>query len=299
MKKYTFILLTLLAGCNSGEEITTRKVMEPAVVIEYTPAPGQFINDPSALGGFNGESTMEEAVAYASERLTKPGRYDYFVSLGGWGGYIVAKFDKPMPTGGDYEIYVYGNAFANSSEPGVVWVMQDTNGNGEPDDTWYELQGSEYDKSDRQYSITYYPPAPAGGDIHWEDSDGQTGTIDRNSHHTQASYFPAWLGTDPLVFSGTRLPDNIAEGTAEGSEAYISTPFAWGYADNYSSLDRQGMLNKFRISNAVTAAGSPANLAQIDFIKIQTGVNAKGPEIGEISTDVCGIGCYRTTTSVE
>ena len=41
---------------------------------------------------------------------------------------------------------------------------------------------------------------------------------------------------------------------------------------------------------------SPANLQQIDFIKVQTGVNAKAPLIGEISTEVCGIGCYRTVT---
>ena len=48
--------------------------------------------------------------------------------------------------------------------------------------------------------------------------------------------------------------------------------------------------------DAVTADGSPANLQQIDFIKVQTGVNAKAPLIGEISTEVCGIGCYRTVT---
>ena len=56
------------------------------------------------------------------------------------------------------------------------------------------------------------------------------------------------------------------------------------------------MTNRLRISDAVTADGSPANLQQIDFIKVQTGVNAKAPLIGEISTEVCGIGCYRTVT---
>lgn len=40
----------------------------------------------------------------------------------------------------------------------------------------------------------------------------------------------------------------------------------------------------------------PANLAQVDFIMVQTGVNAKAPLIGEVSTEVSGIGCYRTVT---
>lgn len=42
--------------------------------------------------------------------------------------------------------------------------------------------------------------------------------------------------------------------------------------------------------------GAPANLAQVDFIMVQTGVNAKAPLIGEVSTEVSGIGCYRTVT---
>ncbi|MFQ9210278.1 MAG: hypothetical protein ACLR3T_01560 [Alistipes finegoldii] len=40
-------------------------------------------------------------------------------------------------------------------------------------------------------------------------------------------------------------------------------------------MDRIGTTNRLRISDAVTADGSPANLQQIDFIKVQTGVNAK------------------------
>ena len=48
--------------------------------------------------------------------------------------------------------------------------------------------------------------------------------------------------------------------------------------------------------DAVTADGAPANLSQVDFIMVQTGVNAKAPLIGEVSTEVSGIGCYRTVT---
>ena len=152
-----------------------------------------------------------------------------------------------------------------SSEPGVVWVMQDANGNGMPDDTWYELKGSEYDNA---------------------------ATIRGMDEHTQASYCPAWIEPADLKFTGTRLRDNVEQ--ADGQ--WRPQAFAWGYADNFSTVDRIGTTNRLRISDAVTADGSPANLQQIDFIKVQTGVNAKAPLIGEISTEVCGIGCYRTVT---
>lgn len=42
-----------------------------------------------------------------------------------------------------------------------MWVMQDVNGNGLPDDTWYQLKGSEYGKEEtiETYAVTYYRPA--------------------------------------------------------------------------------------------------------------------------------------------
>lgn len=69
-----------------------------------------------------------------------------------------------------------------------------------------------------------------------------------------------------------------------------------GVRRHYSASDRIGMTNRLRISDAVTADGAPANLSQVDFIMVQTGVNAKAPLIGEVSTEVSGIGCYRTVT---
>ena len=48
------------------------------------------------------------------------------------------------------------------------------------------------------------------------------------------------------------------------------------------------MKNYFRISDAVNPDGSAANLSHIDFIKVQTGVNAKAGWLGENSTEVFG-----------
>ena len=95
------------------------------------------------------------------------------VTLGGYGGYIVVGFDHTIVNRpGEYDFKILGNAFyandnprpdaplGGSSEPGIVMVSVDTNGNGVPDDEWYELAGSEYYKKEtlKNYEITYYRP---------------------------------------------------------------------------------------------------------------------------------------------
>ena len=211
MKKYAFPLAALLlAACNSGEEITTTQTDEPvARILEYTPAPGQFINEEARSGGaFDNVDTPEKACRYAAARFAE----NNWVSLGGWGGYLVAAFAEPVPNTGGYDLYVKGNAMNTSSEPGVVWVMQDANGNGMPDDTWYELKGSEYDNAAtiRGYAVTYTPLAD--GSAAWTDDRGGSGTIDRMDEHTQASYCPAWIEPADLKFTGTRLRRQLLDG---------------------------------------------------------------------------------------
>ena len=73
-----------------------------------------------------------------------------------------------------------------------------------------------------------------------------------------------------------------------------------GVFDHGSTIDGAGSKNRFRIANAVDGEGNPVDLRQIDFIRIQTGVNCTaGNGVGEISTEVCGVGCYRTVTRTE
>ena len=261
-----------------------------ARILEYTPAPGQFINEEARSGGaFDNVDSARRKPAGTPPRVSP--RTTGFRSADGADTSSPA-FAEPVPNTGRYDPYVKGNAMNTSSEPGVVWVMQDANGNGMPDDTWYEQKGSEYDNAAtiRGNAVTYTPLAD--GSAAWTDDRGGSGTIDRMDEHTQASYCPAWIEPADLKFTGTRLRDNVEQ--ADGQ--WRPQAFAWGYADNFSTVDRIGTTNRLRISDAVTADGSPANLQQIDFIKVQTGVNAKAPLIGEISTEVCGIGCYRTVT---
>lgn len=259
-------------------------------VYEFLAASGQFVNEGYSV------FTMAEATAYAEDRLKKEG----YVSLGGFGGYIVLGFDHSIDNDGSYNLQIKGNSFAGSSEPGVVWVMQDENGNGQPDDTWYELKGSEYGKGReiRDYAITYYKPKAPGMSVQWTDNQGKSGVIDYLGFHQQDYYYPNWITTDRYTLRGTCLPAN----TRETSPGYwYNGELEWGYADNFSAIDRLTEDDNFgagangnhlRISDAVTFDGQPANLKYIDFVKIVTGVNCKAGWLGEISTEVFNVKDY-------
>lgn len=267
-------------------------------VWEYIPAPGQFIGDTSASGGDmpGGVTTHAEATKWAKNRLDSR----LFVSLGACCGYIVAGFDHSVPASTlAADIAVWGNSFDSSNEPGVVWVMQDVNGNGIPDDEWYELKGSEHSNpmTIQNYCVTYYRPAGTGMDVEWTDTNGNRGLVDYlTSYHGQASYFPAWVEGSSLTLRGTRLPDNGLLNPV--TNQWATSPFAWGYADNNGSdllsagVDGADQCTGLKLSNATMADGRAINLMYVDFIMIQTGVMQQLGHLGESSTEVCGIADY-------
>ena len=270
-------------------EPTAESAMVCNCIYEYNPAVGQFINEDKS--GFAGQSTAEAAVAYAEKRFAS-GSY---VSLGGWGGYLVAGFDHSVADGEGYDIVIDGNMHEGSSEAGIVWLSQDTNGNGLPDDEWYELRGSEYDAPTtlRDYAVTYYAPAGDAMDVLWRDNRGAMGRIARVDAHKQASYYPAWADKGSFTLYGTRLESRTTLDSVTGN--YVNAPFAWGYVDNIGSdlYGDSGRSNGFDIANAVTADGSPANLQYIDFVKVQSAINTTAGHLGEISTELCSITALR------
>lgn len=291
-KTFKFALvatLLMIGGCASFEEVDGGG-KEPAPkkleyeVVAFLPAPGQFVNE-----GYTA-TTMAEACAYAQERLDN----NYFVSLGGFGGYIIVKFKTPIINSeGGYDFGIYGNSFDGSSEPGVVWVSQDANENGVADDEWFELRGSESGKEStlQNYAITY-SRTDNETKIAWRDNKGESGTIERNAAHRQ-DYFPAWVESEEYTLSGTLLPDN-SEWSKKNQE-WVLHAFEWGYVDNFSTIDlATDRANRFRISDARTASGELANPSQIDFIKVQSATNEIHRAIGEVSTEVCGFVLYNS-----
>ena len=271
-------------------------------VYEYCPAPGQFINE---LPPYTPGDTYETMRQKAEDCIS--GTNDVLVSLGGFGGYITFGFDHTvMNIPGEADFCIWGNAFyeltdpdsrGGSAEPGIVMVSLDTNGNGLPDDTWYELAGSEYASPStvRNYCVIYHSPDPSKAPVEdewgyltdteyipWTDSEGGSGFIARNTFHTQ-EYWPQWISDQSMSFTGTRLAPNGRDASGTG-RYYILYAYPWGYVDNHPNDYAE--LNSFDISRAVDASGQPVSLPGADFVRVYTGVNQYCGWLGESSTEI-------------
>ena len=110
-----------------------------------------------------------------------------------------------------------------------------------------------------------------------------TGSVLRNTFHSQ-EYFPLWLADKgTLTFFGTRLPDNAHK---VGSQ-WLLDALRYGYADNLPNTDITG--NSFNIDWAVNPITRiPVSLQYVDFIRVYTALNQKAGSLGETSTEFCG-----------
>jgi len=255
-------------------------------VLEYRPAPGQHINRIYPTPAMS--DTPENALKFAKNCLIDN---KSILGLGGFGGYVIVGFDHPIVNvKGDYDFRGLGNAYTNSSEPGIVMVSQDLNKNGRPDadEPWYELAGSEYNNTAtiRNYEITYYRPKPDGlkSNIRWTDNQGKEGVITHIPFASQSTMYPLWISDNTLTFRGTKLPNTAVE----ASGFYKLPGFEWGYIDNQANgetVDKNG----FKIDWAVDENGNPVHLNYIDFIKVYTAQLQEAGSLGETSTDFAGI----------
>jgi len=255
-------------------------------VYEYCPAPGQFVNE---MPRWEQGDTYADILQKVEESIG--GTNDELITLGGYGGYVTFGFDHTVVNvSGKADFRVWGNCFykvadspekGGSAEPGIVMVSYDTNCNGEPDDPWFELAGSEYHSPAtlHDYSITY---TRAEGDITWRDSQGIDGAVSVNMFHTQP-YWPQWLDEDEMTFAGTRLADNAVDTSGRGSR-YVLYSYPWGYADNHPN--EYADLNSFNIDNAVDSNGNSVKLPGVDFVRVYTGVNQSCGWLGETSTEL-------------
>jgi hypothetical protein len=223
-----------------------------------------------------------------------PGQYatggsGYGWSLGSFGGYEVWRVDHQA-------VYnITGNAFSGWAEPGVIWIQEDRNGNGVPDEMWYELKGSvDYLPSanrpiSRRHAITYIDDKGvetrynSGGQPslrkYWVDSRGRAGLW--------ASYWHKdW--PERITFTGTLLGDAVSKmpgGATGGSEL-------WGYVDVYGPAAGHGpagdihKVYEFPIHRAMRADGSAITLTNVSFIKVHTAELRRTSTFGDISTEV-------------
>jgi hypothetical protein len=222
-----------------------------------------------------------------------PGQYatggnGYGWSLGSFGGYEVWRVNHQA-------VYnIRGNAFSSWAEPGVIWIQEDSNGNGVPDEMWYELKGSmDYltsaeHKINRRHAITYIndkgvetrygtggEPSPRK---YWVDSRGRAGLWPSEWH----SGWP-----QRITFTGTLFGDASSK-TPSGGGA----DDAWGYVDVYGPAAGHGPPGdihppaEFPIHRAMRADGSAITLTNVSFIKVHTSEFCKTEVFGDKSTEI-------------
>ncbi len=189
-----------------------------------------------------------------------------FVLLGGWGGYIAAGFDHDVinSPGNDFAVFTQPG---NGNEQAVIYVMDDTNNNNLPDDTWYELSGSDTnaDYSDgeiytpegkepvpiapdplnkyiREYKLTYYrtnpdlpDTDPAYNSITWSDNQGNTGILKSGFGVGSSNWWWEHYDNDTkIVFTGVKLPNN--KYTPDDTFWWdYDDRLNWGYGENYEA----------------------------------------------------------------
>lgn len=301
------ILTSVLSVLAFAVQAQTQKVE----VLEYHPAPGQFVN---TLPTADENSTQDDVNQGCEEQLSGDG----LVHLGTYGGYITVKFDHPIENKPGSDILILGNGFysntdpiygketiGGSIEPGIVYVGV---GKNLEEAKWYELAGSEYYTSEiHDFQITYYKPTAESGDhtqfrssydkyIKWEcswtDKNGEhrdsTGYHMKNVSHKQ-TYWPIWEGKDELTFKGGKLPNNAIETSGKGIYwiQYRYAKDAYGYVDASPATD--SLYSSFDINWAVDDEGNQVVLDHIDFIRVKTGIFQYCGWLGETSTEINSI----------
>lgn len=289
MKKINILSVLAISTLSGFSQHVANKL------IEYRPAPGQHIN------------VENIGTPQAAQKMTE--NSGSLVSLGSFGGYIVLGFEKACinhpdnPCGIDFTLF--GNAFSGSSEPGVVWVMQDENQNGLPDDTWYEIAGSHHfhPGTVKNYEVTYFKTETR--DVFWKDNNGGTGWVKANSFNLQEYYpteeFFGGYPQDSVTFKGTLLSTPVD--LSNPQEIKVSPP-AFGYADSHprkqgvdlflpdnpytSEIEGAGG-DPIDIAWAIDSLGNYVELDSIHFVKIVSGNLASAGWLGEISTDLAWV----------
>jgi hypothetical protein len=291
----------------------------PTAVKAYLPAPGQYITGTGwgSISTDNANSLTNPDVVKLLGTPTGEG-----VSLGGFGGYVVCYYadgitDDPNNQFG-IDFIVYGNAFTNWCEPGIVMVATGKTENGQiVPDKWYYIAGSEHYNNaawdnDIVYTkngttnITYslnggastpwatgigwwplYLPKASGGENYGETS--HTEFVSGVTYPDPPNHDTILGINDHLV----RLPDNVY--------------YQFGYCDVHPNGSNFGEQANPYTATTATAYGDGIDLAWavewdadreiykpvdmsekvIKFVKIYTG--DLGISMGEDSTEVLGI----------
>jgi hypothetical protein len=280
----TYTVTVNVTGTNYITQETITKTAS-AQVLCYNPGDAGIPQGTFLSSGSAGLASRPVLRNYSPGQFTQGGT-GLGWSLGAVGGYLVWQVEDHRA-----EYFIDGNPMEHWSEAGVVWVQEDNNGNGLPDETWYELYGSDDFNSwksqiTRRFAITYVKCpdstenvntfAQTVRDVYWADAKGRAGMM-------RAGWPVSWgVPGDRVTYTGTLLRDDPARNP--WSARYPLDGFDYGYADTYCR--QQGRYGKFRVTDARRADGSPVTLTNVRFIKVQTGIFMYGGSVGDVSTEV-------------
>jgi len=277
-------------------------------VLEYAPAPGQFVNHPD----FN---DPRDALGPPIGAGLSTGNNTTVVSLGGFGGYIVLAFDHAVrddplnPFGMD--AIVFGNAFwvggngtRHWAECATIEISRDINSNGEADDPWYLIPGSHIQNLEQQFlltlwdddvadltyppsSITWIPPARSGL---WQTEGyllpvtlfGNNVVVNPGGADHEAIW--GYAEYSPTLLLGDLDADNLVDDPNASSQDFYTRPddpFTVGMTPASGGGDA------FDIAWAVDPlTGEFAGLDGFDFIRITTAVLSAFDDLGEKSSEI-------------
>ncbi|MCH5219240.1 MAG: hypothetical protein J1F20_01625 [Muribaculaceae bacterium] len=295
-----YVITACLVSCN-GDFGEVDEPEEPSVnqsgrvhfkEVDYRPAPGQFVNE---MPPFEAGDTQQSINAKVLDMLNKGS----LVSLGALGGQITLTLAEPIycDRTKDADFRVLGNAYLTgsmdgltlgSAEPGMVWIMEDTNGNGIADDKWYCFMGEMIDEITK-VEITYTEIAtPTSAQwVKWQCNDGTEGFLTCNTAYHDHTYFPQWQYKDASNASMTLTAYKVpANGFVEPSSGLVRQICYPGFADCYPNNDPR---SAFSIRDAVDVDGNKADITRIDFIRVVTAVIDSNGPLGETSTEIGGV----------
>jgi hypothetical protein len=225
-----------------------------AKVLDYNPTFGDDVNLYTADTRSGVISNINSKVSSSVTSIK--------LDLGFFGGSAIFAFDHTIANvRGEGDFKVIGDGSGTFSV-GIIYVAYDKNGNGKPDDEWYEIKG---DLEGTSNIISNYQLTVSGTRVDdeetlvstnaWTDNQGNSGKYS-NSVPEIASYdvYPHWINGD-YVLTGKLIKrvDNLGTKVAK-------------YAHSFTTLGYQGI----DISWAMDSKGNTVNLPGIDFIKIVT-----------------------------
>lgn len=283
-----------------------------ARVIDYSPAPGQFVNNTSfndptrALGAPVGGGTI------SADNTS-------VVTLGGFGGSITLAFDEPViddpcnPFGLD--AIVFGNSFYVSGDPtrrfaeaATIEISHDDNANGIADDAWYIIPGGSLSATPIDGFETREWDNIAGNalppsNVAWFPLGAMSPLITgafrlaslevsilNNTAGTTEQFF-GYADLSPVLVLGDTDADNLVEDPLADPGAFYTNP------DNPREVGiTPGSCggDAFDIAWAVDPiTGDRAPISAFHFIRITTGVDFIAGPLGELSAEIDAVSNVR------